>query len=245
MLYMENTLVIDFSDEHFPANELIDPEVVPISCRREVVLDRPLAPPSHVYELGKTKLSYDMGDIEYTTPYAFTFTFPSDLVPSIREPHVNRRGELVESYIKTPMGELPFNVQWKYFLKLFKVWVNRLNNKLLGKQICFQKWDIYPELTKQGVIHAHGLFYINSMYYSGVSDICAMTWANVSKAKQHAMIKSNGKGGYDKAFDKCTNIESWTKYITKGYEQWYPGFGMRTPESFDREKYSSIINLIN
>jgi len=229
---MKNTIEIDFSDENFPQNYYhtdtsgymttsltYGPKeyIIPVKQRREVSLDRPLAPPSHVYELGTTKLSYDSGDIEYMTPYAFTFTFPSDLIPLIREPHVNRKGILTESYIKTPMSELPFDVQWKYFLKLFKVWVNKLNNKLLGKTICFQKWDVYPELTKQGVLHAHGLFYINSMYYSGVSDICAITWCNVSKCKQYATIKQNVKGGYDKAFDKCSNIESWTKYISKCY----------------------------
>lgn len=208
---------INFEDEYFPANDkLIDPEVVQLS-RREVSLDRPLAPPSHVYELGTSRLLYDCGDIHNTTPYAFTFTFPSDLVPSIREPHVNRKGQLVEAYIKTPMGELSFDVQWRYFLKLFKVWVNRLNNKLLGKSVAFQGFEIYPELTKQGVLHAHGLFYINSMYFSGVSDICAMTWCNVSKCKQYSQIKTNKMGKVDKAFDKCTNTESWKKYISKCY----------------------------
>lgn len=184
---------------------------------REVSLDRPLAP-TRLYLLGSTKLEY-LSSSYYTetySPYAFTFTFPVDLVPVIKKIITNAKGQIIEKYIKNTIGELPFSEQWVYFLKLFNVWLSRCE-KAFPKGIGIGKFDIYPELTKQNVIHVHGLFYINSLYFSGISDVCAMTWCKVSKASYKATIKHNAKGGIDKAFDKCTNVECWTQYILKGY----------------------------
>lgn len=133
-------------------------------------------------------------------PYAVTFTFNGDYVKYIRIPN-----------------------QWRVFCKLFEQWsksfIRRM--KALHNDREIQCYELYPERTKNGTLHVHGLIYYNSSYYSGVSKIMSKAWVDLTKKRYgtslNAQRRKNQKGGYDNAFDKCNNVKAWREYITKEY----------------------------
>lgn len=135
-------------------------------------------------------------------PYAVTFTFNSE-----------------------SMQTKSHSQQWSIFTGLFDKWkslfLKRMNSLCDTRYI--ECYEIYPELTKSDTIHAHGLLYFNSNYYSAVSKIMTKTWVDKTKMYGNRMIaqkKANNRGNYDYAFDHCNNVISWRKYITKEHSQY-------------------------
>lgn len=128
--------------------------------------------------------------------YALTFTF-------------NAKG----------MSHKPPLEQWIIFETEFDKWKSLFSRRMsaLSNNKYFIAYEVYPELTKDGVIHAHGLFYYN-IGYENTRTIMAKAWVDRTKIygnKMSAMKKKNVRGGYDYAFDKCKNVTKWREYITK------------------------------
>ena len=97
--------------------------------------------------------------------------------------------------------------------------------------------EIHCELTKQGLVHAHGLLWYDDVgLYQSVYLLLATAWAKVSGGKVKAMSKYNpANGKTDYAFDKCNNVESWKKYIRKE----------ATLEDFDEDTTELVEKLKN
>lgn len=141
------------------------------------------------------------------TPYALTFTFNTD-------------HKIYKSYGEEPVlliDQSP-SIQMMYFKKKFMAWLSDIKTNLLttSRSIRIPAYEVYTEFTKQGLIHAHGLLYLNNNYHSGVSNTMSSVWCNINIGVQRKSMTSYKKGKYaDKAFDKCSDVLKWTKYITK------------------------------
>lgn len=147
------------------------------------------------------------------TPYAITFTFPTDT----RFDMTGARLVKDRNYINL-IDQIP-SIQRNHFFGQFDIWLKKLKRSLSSfmPYVSMPAMEIYTEFTQQGLIHAHGLIYINNNYGPAVSDIMASLWVKINKGVQKsAMIKRNGKLT-DRAFDKCNNVTNWTKYIRKEY----------------------------
>ena len=147
------------------------------------------------------RLSAVVSDLQDCYPWALTFTFNAEVMKS-----------------KSPF------TQWEIFKDTFVKWkilfIKRMNALCNTRYII--SYEIYPELTKSGIIHAHALLYYNSNY-ANIRTIMAKTW--VDKAKQYgvrlsSMKKKDPSGAYNYAFDKCNNVQSWRKYITKEHPEY-------------------------
>lgn len=147
---------------------------------------------------------------ELYIPLACTFTFPDETTVGLNI--TNKKGKLVKKYI--PIETVSFNEQKDFMIKKILMWQNAVN-KLLPKTSPIIRDEIQFELTKKNRIHAHGLFWTDNNYYRGVTDIMTIQWVKVSKGKFCAQSKKGISGHYDKAFDKCNNVESWRKYMRK------------------------------
>jgi len=147
---------------------------------------------------------------ELFIPLACTFTFPDET--TVGSMVTNKKGNLVKKYI--PLEKATFEVQ-KYYMRMkISSWILAVN-KLLPKTSPIIMDEIQFELTKKNRIHAHGLFWTDNNYYRGVTDIMTVQWVRISKGKFCAQSKKGISGHYDKAFDKCNNVESWRKYMRK------------------------------
>jgi len=147
------------------------------------------------------RLNAVVSDLQDCYPWALTFTFNAEVMKD-----------------KSPF------IQWEIFKITFDKWkslfLKRMNALCNTRYII--SYEIYPELTKCGIIHAHALLYYNSNY-ANIRTIMAKTW--VDKAKQYgvrlsAMKKKDPSGAFNYAFDKCNNVTSWRKYITKEHPQY-------------------------
>lgn len=136
------------------------------------------------------------------TPIACTWTYPIDT------PYKKTKGcSLLRD--KTPIEQ-----REKMCADIDK-WLSRCNKVLLKKEIL--RLEVYFELTKQGLIHGHGLLYYDDVgMYNGFYLLIATAWARISGGSVKAMSKYNPiNGRTDYAFDKCNNVENWKKYIRK------------------------------
>lgn len=142
---------------------------------------------------------HDQYSINFT-PFAMTFTLP----PEVKIPMK-----------PTIMGKV-VNIfeQMEYLCKKIKAWENAVNS-LLPRSTPITRIMVFFEHTQVKQIHGHGICFINNNYIKGISQIMALQWARISKAKLCAMSKNNGRGQIDHAFDKCNNVESWMTYIQK------------------------------
>jgi len=146
------------------------------------------------------RLEKEISDLQDCYAYALTFTFNSE--------HMKDKS--------------PFT-QWELFKETFDKWKS-LFLKRMGA-LCNSRYiisyEIYPELTKSGIIHAHALLYYNSNYQN-IRTIMSKCW--VDKAKKYGVkmsaMKKKTASGYDYAFDKCNNVDSWRKYITKEHSRY-------------------------
>lgn len=141
-------------------------------------------------------------DATYYTPYAVTFTYNADYIL-----------ERIKDDTK------PINTQWQWFQEDFTTWMNlfRRRCKSVADGTNIGCYEIYPELTKAGVLHAHGLIYINNKYPS-ISHIMTKAWIDKTRRKGNSMLstkKKNYRDSYDYAFSICNSVPKWREYITK------------------------------
>lgn len=159
---------------------------------------------SRVFDYTKHQLRYSaQRSLPLTDcyPYAVTFTFNRENMA-----HIDEYG------------------QWDIFCHAFDKWKSLFLKRMtaLASNRYFIAYEVYPEFTEAGTLHAHGLIYYSSNYYQAVGKIMAKAWVDKTKqygTKMSAQRKKNAKGGYDNAFDGCSNVASWRKYITKCHPQ--------------------------
>lgn len=138
----------------------------------------------------------------YYTPYAVTFTY---------------NAEVLKGLLKDE--QKPIAKQWQWFQNDFNSWLNlfRRRCKAIADGTYIACYEIYPELTKAGILHAHGLIYINNKYPS-ISHIMSKAWVDKTRKKGNSMLamrKKNHRSTYDYAFAICNNVSRWREYITK------------------------------
>lgn len=138
----------------------------------------------------------------YYTPYAVTFTYNAEILSGLLENEPR-----------------PIAKQWQWFQNDFNSWINlfRRRCKAVADGTHIACYEIYPELTKAGILHAHGLIYINNKYPS-ISHIMSKAWVDKTRKKGNSMLamrKKNYRNSYDYAFAICNNVPSWRQYITK------------------------------
>lgn len=147
------------------------------------------------------------GGYDMHTPYAITFTFPVSY-------RIKKNPVLLCDMEKYD--------QYDHFLDLYNAWLKLLKRKLKSvmSKVEIPCHEVYCEYTKSGLIHAHGLIYINNNYFTAVREIMAQQWKETCKgAKKSAMVKRKGENT-DHAFDKCNNVKKWREYITKEYPKY-------------------------
>jgi len=157
---------------------------------------------------------------EFYLPYACTFTLPVDC------PLINNQTTVWDSSLNkwnTNYVLKSIDVQQQILSGLIYKWLSHFQNKLrlvASKHYKVQSYLITYEKTKSGVIHAHGLLYVDNRYHTVVSQIMTQSWLQFSNGDYKAMQKvslTNGKFK-DKAFDKCNKVKSWLLYILKDKE---------------------------
>lgn len=134
-------------------------------------------------------------------PYALTFTFNA-----------------------TYMKDKPPLEQWELFETKFYQWIALFKKRMIAVQNHrdFLAYEVYPELTKSGTVHAHGLFYYSSNY-DATRIVMSKAWVDKTKkdcGTTLTAMKKKTPNGYDYAFDKCHNVTSWRKYITKEHPKY-------------------------
>lgn len=155
-------------------------------------------PTDHVIRFENARHSDILKDCH---PFALTFTFNAEFMRN-----------------KSPLE------QWGIFEKKFEEWKALFLRRAVALQNdrYFIAYEVYPELTKNNTLHAHGLFYYNSGY-PNIANIMAKAWVDKTRkdcgTSLTAMKKKTPKG-YDYAFAKCNNVESWRKYITKEHPEY-------------------------
>jgi len=130
------------------------------------------------------------------TPIACTWTYPLD---------------------KKHEWWIDYPIQWQAekMQPDIEKWLKKCSNIIIKKELL--RIEVYYELTKNKLIHAHGLLYYDNMgMYNSFYLLMATAWARVSGGTVKAMSKYNPiNGKTDYAFDKCNNVENWKKYIRK------------------------------
>lgn len=155
-------------------------------------------------------------DLSECDPLAFTFTLPLDSVYKVvTDTTYSSNGRMKQVKKNLLVRDMSPQVQWNHMQELIDKWRNRLETKF---RLHFMQYEIYPELTQKGLIHAHGLLYHDCCnYVGGRCAIFAAEWCYISKGSVRATTKINHMGKIDYAFAKCSNVESWKKYITKEF----------------------------
>lgn len=155
------------------------------------------------------------------TPYACTFTFPSDnkQINNVTMTTVVSPKGITRTEVLTLK---PFEDQLLVAIDLIKTWLKKLYNTLkrVSPNNCYISDHIITfEKTKSGVVHAHGLIYVNNNYYTAVSQHMGLIWCKLSGGLLAALAKKNKAGKIDNAFDKCSDVYAWFEYITKDQNQ--------------------------
>lgn len=144
-------------------------------------------------------------------PFAVTFTFNAE--------HMKSRD---------------LHIQWSIFTDMFSKWkslfLKRMKAVFDDRRII--AYEIYPELTKQGVLHYHGLIYFNSNYQA-VARVMCKAWVDRTRkdfgTSMYAMKKGGHNGHTNYAFALCTNVQSWRAYITKEHSYYKTKTILREP----------------
>lgn len=109
--------------------------------------------------------------------------------------------------------------QYCYMHTLIHKWFKRFRSSLRtfsGEHYShIGPFAVFFEMTQRGIIHGHGLMYINNSYHESVSQLMSMAWVKVANVKFCAQQKYSACGKLDRTFSKCNNVDSWVKYITK------------------------------
>lgn len=177
-------------------------------------------------------------------PYAVTFTYPKNYIFSVEKIMDTTDGRMILIDKINYLKDCSHCVQWDQFKKDFDKWLILLKRQLA---ICPNNRNIsrmmfFPEHTKEGQIHVHGLINMNNNYYSAVSDKMALAWHKVTNTDIRSSIKYKN-GFVDKAFDRCNDVNKWIQYITKENKTNYQdGIMSDVVQYFNDEiKYLNII----
>lgn len=181
----------------------------------EVFLDR-LTPPEDGF------FDYEFKDCKHPDlyqSYACTFTIP-DISDSVFKRQIIdfKDGKIMQSEeLRKPKEQLV--IMRGYIHSWMKDFQKNLR-KIAPRSYEIKGYLITYELTKAGLIHAHGLILVENMYSCMVSQVMTQTWLNISGGSWKAMQKISMRGGHfkDKAFDKCNSVNSWIRYILKKKE---------------------------
>jgi len=136
------------------------------------------------------------------TPIACTWTYPLD------KKH--------EDWIcKNHDDKYNLSRQCERMIPDLEKWLKKCSNIIIKKELL--RIEVYFELTKNKLIHAHGILYYDNMgLYNSFYLLMSTAWARTSGGTVKAMSKYNPTNGKtDYAFDKCNNVENWKKYIRK------------------------------
>lgn len=177
------------------------------------------------------------GKIDNETPYAITFTLPTDYMIDINcSPKVSCRDyRLLISQLR--------HVQVKFMELRIGEWLKRFKRlmRMTNDRFDIHSYEIYHEFTAKGQIHSHGLLLCNNNYTTATSNAMADLWVKVNPGRKglFSAVKKCSMGyGRNKAFDKCNNILSWRKYITKESIKW------ANKPCYYREDINALINYI-
>lgn len=176
----------------------------------------PLEMDSHPNSLSGLR-AYSLGyDLSGCDALACTFTLPLDAVyKTVTDTSFSSTGRMKQVKKNLLVRDMSQSVQWSHLHGLIDKWLHRLATKF---RFYFHHYQIYPEFTKNGLIHAHGLLYHDcGGYVSGRCAIFASEWCYISKSSIRATTKYNAFGKIDYAFAKCTNVPKWLEYIEKEY----------------------------
>lgn len=160
-----------------------------------------------------TQLGYDLSECD---PFACTFTFNTNTVfKKLTEISYYKNGNPKKVLKEILLINVSPEQQWNYMVSQILGWRIKLSSKY---KITFRQFEIYPEFTKNGLIHAHGLLYSDSKgYASGYSLMMASVWSSMNKLDLRATWSINYQGKKDYAFAVCNNVEKWTEYIRKEF----------------------------
>lgn len=152
-------------------------------------------------------------------PYAITFTLPSEYMMDVNDAVRVR----LRDYQK--VKEQPRHRQVSFMNSRIEEWAKKFQRTMKGmnKYFYIHSFEMYHEFTQQGIIHTHGLLLCNNNYFGTTSDIMANLWVATNQGRKDLFTgvkKSALKRFKDHAFDKCNNITSWRKYITKESPEW-------------------------
>lgn len=153
----------------------------------------------------------------HEVPYALTFTFPA---PGDRLFASDKPLRIYNKYF------LNRNIyeQMNYFKNQFEIWLAKVKRalKVMQTNVEIPCYEVYAELTQQGVLHAHALMYVNNNYSQAVREIMMEQWRKINPGVYKISMKKKKGSGTDYAFDRCNKVDTWRKYITKEQPEWYP-----------------------
>lgn len=149
-------------------------------------------------------------------PIAATFTFRPDFeYRKVLDVRYTKTGRKIESQKGLHLIDAPQAMQWQVFKGLFIKLCERVYKK---HYMNIFGYEIYPEFTKKGLIHCHGILWIRGEgWLIGKSHALANEWARISKGNMKSQISYNANGTADYAFAPCRNLDEWRKYCMKEY----------------------------
>lgn len=156
--------------------------------------------------------------LEGYTPYSLNFNLDASdnklYYTHLEHSIVNGRIKTIESQILKCKDD-----QYCYMVTLIMKWIARFQaslRTLAGKHYStIGNYGIFFEMTQRGIIHGHGVMYINNSYADQVSQLMTMAWVKIANVKFCAQQKMSYSGKINRTFSKCNSIDHWVKYITK------------------------------
>jgi len=153
-------------------------------------------------------------------PIAATFTFKTDYIyRTVENIRYTQTGRKILSKKSLLLIDAPQAIQWSIFKQHFMKLCERVYKKHYMNVFGY---EIYPEFTKKGLIHCHGVLWIRGDgWLIGKSHALANEWARITKGNMKSQISYNADGTADYAFAPCKDIDAWLKYSKKEYNKYY------------------------
>ena len=199
----------DEDDKHTQECVFLDNHTLPPRDTSENVINT-LAGNAYMYNKDISMGAYKLD------PFAATFTFPVNHVFSkVYNLRYTKTGREIKTAKELYLIDQEQMRQWRYFIELYNRLVSRVQTK---HYINIFAWELYPEFTKQGLIHVHGLLWFRSEGWGvGKSHAVASEWARLTKGSMRAYISHNANGTTSYAIAPCKDVEQWRKYSSKEY----------------------------
>lgn len=164
------------------------------------------------YKMNPTD-NYEMFDCK---ALAATFTYPIDHIQQkVIDVKYTKSGRRIESKRDLLLIDAPQDIQWIIFKNHFE----KLRERIYKKHyFVIFGYELYPEFTKQGLIHVHGVLWLQTLGWDiGRSYAIASEWARITKGNMKAYVKRNANGTTSYAIAPVSNITEWLKYCKKEY----------------------------